>query len=75
MTLEKRFKGVQDSNGRWGILDTVAEEFELLAFAPFSGSGGCIGLIAEFAAKMNSGEASRDNLVWDEYEPRKNIAA
>lgn len=73
---DKRFKVVQDAWGVWGILDTVAVEFDNVEpFAAWEGVGNVYSAwlreIAGWAIALNSGNDPRDILDWSEYDPRE----
>lgn len=74
LEVEKRFKVVQAASGTWGILDTVAVEFDAQvgAFAPYDFTEGAvhkwIDLIHEHAISLNARRMDRDDFHWVEYE-------
>ncbi|QWS69473.1 hypothetical protein SEA_NECROPHOXINUS_111 [Microbacterium phage Necrophoxinus] len=72
---DKRFKVVQDAWGVWGILDTVALEFGMGAFAGWGGVSRVhsfwLSEIVRFAAKLNAGTQDKYTFDWDEYTPRE----
>lgn len=72
--VDKRFKVVQNGDGEWGILDTVAVEFDgVMAFAAWEGIEirHWLDEIAGWAIALNSGNDPRDALDWSEYIPRE----
>ncbi|AXH50262.1 hypothetical protein SEA_MUSETTA_107 [Microbacterium phage Musetta] len=73
--VDKRFKVVRDADGEWGILDTVAAEFDgVPAFASWGAYEGVtywMDEIVDWAANLNTRDAPRDDFSWSEYVPRE----
>lgn len=73
--VDKRFSVVQDADREWGILDTVAAEFDgVPAFASWGAYDGVtcwMDEIVGWAARLNTGNALRDDFSWSEYVPRE----
>ena len=70
MRARKRYKVVQDGNGRWGILDTFALAFPVVKpFAEF-GNGKWLDLAWGAAIRLNTGETEREHYYWIDYTPR-----
>ncbi|AXC36332.1 hypothetical protein SEA_FORK_106 [Microbacterium phage Fork] len=73
--VDKRFKVVRDADGDWGILDTVAAEFDgVPAFASWGAYKGVtywVDEIVDWAANLNTRDALRDDFSWSEYVPRE----
>lgn len=70
---DKRFKVVRDATGDWGILDTLALEFELDAFAGYGVSDRVtetwLETIRNDAVALNTRALRRDEFGWSQYEP------